>query len=187
MFVSQVGGGMEALPGSVVAGVIQVLEERAIGAGTVTRDGLKDHLNDVLKDSGLLATVDRLVGLCSEGRPNPNPVEGRNENDAEAGNAGDGDGHGFRPFCWGGHLRRVRQDFTFPKGGPLTAWIFYLCGDGTKGYPPYRSNYLRPPLPLRMGSGETRVFHTWYSFLKISTLGMLCDGESAPCCIQKAY
>jgi len=74
MFVSQVGGGMEALPGSVVAGVIQVLEERAIGAGTVTRDGLKDHLNDVLKDSGLLATVDRLVGLCSEGRPNANPA-----------------------------------------------------------------------------------------------------------------
>lgn len=53
------------IPDKVVEGVTGVLEERAIGAGTVTRDGLKAHLNEVLRESGLTATVATLAGLVS--------------------------------------------------------------------------------------------------------------------------
>ena len=135
----QMGDAIGTIPATVVTGLTVVLEERAIGAGTVTRDGLKEQLNDVLQESGLTATVDKLVSLCStsQGRQlsqevAPFPPAPEQEEGAEA-------SHGCTPFLWGGRLARVREDFTFPKGGPLTAWTFYLCGDEAQGYPPYRS------------------------------------------------
>ena len=41
-------------------------------------------------------------------------------------------------FSWGGRLRQVPEDFTFPKGSPRIAWLNYCCGDPDKAYPPLR-------------------------------------------------
>ena len=67
------------IPDKVVAGVTDVLEERAIGAGTVTRDGLKSHLNEVLRESGLTETVETLAGLVSSSQGARLPRAGEGE------------------------------------------------------------------------------------------------------------
>ena len=43
-----------------VAGVAQILEERAIGAGTVTRDGLQTMITTCLRDAGVMNILERL-------------------------------------------------------------------------------------------------------------------------------
>jgi hypothetical protein len=47
------GSLFESTGSKIVADIIQVLEERAIGAGTVTRDGLENVFRSVLEDTGI--------------------------------------------------------------------------------------------------------------------------------------
>lgn len=102
----------------VVGGVTQVLEDRAIGAGTVTRDGLRNMLNEVLNKAGLFEAVERM--RASSGAPSAPPNQAQESN----------------LFMWNGSFHRVPQTFTFPVGGALVCWQHYCCGDATKGYPP---------------------------------------------------
>ena len=45
-------------------------------------------------------------------------------------------------YTWRGKLRRVPENFAFPKGNIATVWMLWCLGDQRRGYPPYRR--LRP-------------------------------------------
>lgn len=114
---------------STVAGVVKELEDRAIGAGTVTREGMESLLNEILQRTHL----NELWGAIENLRiPLPVPVVTEESIPNES----------RQPFMWNDSLHRVPQDFEFPDATPLLCWQLWLCGDDSKGYPPYKT--LRP-------------------------------------------
>lgn len=56
--VTKLAPRLEAVKADVVSGITHVLEERAIGAGTVTRDGLQQAIGDALNP--VMAMLQRL-------------------------------------------------------------------------------------------------------------------------------
>ena len=118
---------MDAVPqlvAQVIEGVTQVLEDRAIGAGTVTRDGLHDMLKDILSQAGVYDAVKALRGSSL-------PAANSSGSSSEAAATG-------TAYLWGGSFHLVPEDFSFPVGSALVAWQHYVCGNSSKGYPPLR-------------------------------------------------
>lgn len=116
------------LVGDVVSGVAQILEERAIGAATVTRHGLSEMLTDVFQSSPLYESLSSFLKL-QNGSANTNS------------SSSSSNGHSRRPitpYAWGGRFHLVPQDFSLPDGSALLAWQHYLCGDESHGYPPLK-------------------------------------------------
>jgi hypothetical protein len=111
------------IPSTVVEGVMAELESRAIGAGTVTRSGLKDLLNDCLSEAGVFDLVNKL----STGIQLQSAVAENELITASADNA--------RVHFWGGKLHILPEDFTFPNCGVLVAWQIWCCGDASKQIP----------------------------------------------------
>lgn len=107
----------------IINGVINVLEERAIGAGTVTRDGLEEMIDRCIGKTGILELVAQQNGgseVTSRAQQvSLQPVS-------------------YEPFFWGGRYHRLPQDFTFPKAGLLVAWQIWCCGNALKRYVPLR-------------------------------------------------
>jgi hypothetical protein len=116
---------IEAMPPTVIDGVVKELEERAIGAGTVTIDGLEKQLESVLARSGVL-------GLLSEIRQQKQPMHPIHPIQAP-------ESFGFQSYNCGGAYHRVPEDFDFPNAGPLTCWKLWCLGDTVKMYPPNRT------------------------------------------------
>lgn len=115
-------GQKEALKESVtgvIEGIVQELEDRAIGAGTVTRHGLEDMLMSCLTAAG--------VGQSSSSSHMENLVaqEATRTNQCNL-------------FFWNGQMARLPQDFKFPTGGPCIAWQYWCCGNEIRQYPPLR-------------------------------------------------
>jgi hypothetical protein len=54
---------LEVIVPRIVGGVTTVLEEKAVGFGTITRDGLEVMLKGVLEDTGVLDLVRRGGGV----------------------------------------------------------------------------------------------------------------------------
>lgn len=111
----------------VVDGVINVLEERAIGAGTVTSNGLENTINKCLDKCGVFKLVDKIDQLG-----NPKSTE-RNKNLTST----------ALPFMNGdGRYSIVPSNFQFPDCGVLQAWQQWCRGDNLKKYPPFK--FLKP-------------------------------------------
>ena len=101
-----------------VEGVTQVLEDRAIGAGTVTFDGLRNMLRSV-------------VGECN------GPPRATDTNQTESQNAintGPGIWHHY-----GGRFHRVPQNFELPNGSAEQLWIHWCCGNATLQFAPLKN------------------------------------------------
>ena len=101
---------------NAINGLIQVLEDRAIGSGTVTYDGLTETINttmkNVLESTGVLALLaaNQTANTAVAQDLNPNPVAVQSE-----------------LFYWNGRYRQIPEDFEFPKGGVaiiFQAWFF---------------------------------------------------------------
>ena len=108
------------LPDIVTGRVVDVLEERAIGAGTVTRDGLRELLQSALEEAGLPRAIHRL--------------EHPEENKEQVGDVP----ALFRDFEWGGSIHSVPQDFSFPTVSTMIMFQLWCCGDPVKGIKPFR-------------------------------------------------
>ena len=113
----------------VVQGVIEVLEERAIGAGTVTRDGLHDMIGECLSEFGLTTLVAELRSQRVD-----NGLVTNNENSQQLND----ESRQRQMFMWGGRFRHIPEDFSFPKTGIYYAWQQWLLGNREKQYPPLR-------------------------------------------------
>jgi hypothetical protein len=107
--------------GRVIEGIAKDLEDRAIGARTVTRDGLKEMLLQTLQNAGLMRAVERLENPIAAPA---SPVINRNVQG--------------QMYMWGGRLARLPEDFVFPSGSVRIAWQHWCCGNTSKGYPPLR-------------------------------------------------
>jgi hypothetical protein len=120
---------VDAAVPKMVDGVIEVLEERAIGAGTVTRNGLESMLTSVLDKAGLFQAVEM--------------IRKRDASDAQmvssSSVAHGSDERKQQAYLWGGSFHRVPESFSFPVGGVRVCWQQYCCGDSTKGYPPLKA------------------------------------------------
>ena len=108
------------IPPTVVSGVADLLEERAVGANTVTRNGLREMLRDLLQP---LQT--RLDTLAEGGTALASNTSSEQETPVH-----------WQAFFWGGRFRRVPQDFELPKGGMRTTFQQWCLGNPAKGHPP---------------------------------------------------
>ena len=106
--VDQIVPAVDGVVPKIVQGVTAVLEEKAVGLGTVTTNGLKEMLAQVLRETG----VEELVQSARNGRIGPIEEDAAN---AE------------RPavrslHMWGDMLHMVPEDFELPRSGLLQAW-----------------------------------------------------------------
>ncbi len=104
----------------IIDGIILELEKRAIGAGTVTRDGLKESLMSCLEEAGVMKVVKQL------NTPTINEE------------LGDEVPQQYQVYSWGGGLHLFPEDFEFPGGSVLNIWEQWCCGNPNMGYPPLR-------------------------------------------------
>ncbi|KAG7378591.1 hypothetical protein PHYPSEUDO_009899 [Phytophthora pseudosyringae] len=115
---------IEATRVDTVRDIISELGKRAIGAGTVTYDGLHAAIRTCLQDAG----VDDLV------RQLTNP-QSQNAQDTEA----TVEVSEQQPcYFWGGKFRRVPADFIIPDCSARHIWVLWMCGNKAKQVPPLR-------------------------------------------------
>jgi hypothetical protein len=110
-------------PRSTAALVMQELEKRAVEAGTLTRDGRREMLEQLLQEAGVTKMVSRIEELQSGGPVTSDPSESE------------------RPHyhLWSGKFHRLPSTYTHPSGTALMAWQCWCCPDTHKGYPPLHS------------------------------------------------
>ena len=116
---------MAAVP-KMVDGVLEVLEERPIGAGTVTRNGLESMLTSVLDKAGLFQAVEM--------------IRKRDASDVQMVSSSSV-----------AHGSDERKQQAYLWGGVRVCWQQYCCGDSTKGYP-----HLKALQPRDMPSANLR-------------------------------
>jgi hypothetical protein len=107
----------------VVNGVETVLEERAIGAGTVTRDGLEVLLKKSLQDTGIFEIVDHL----RERSTPTTSVESIRTPEPQ-----------YTVHLWNGKFHQVPIDYDLPNCGVLQAWQHWCLGDSQRKIAPLR-------------------------------------------------
>lgn len=100
----------------VVDGVIQELERRAFGAGTVTRDGLREKLLDCL----------RFVGFGQRNVDEEAPEDAQRNESITAVHA------------WGGALHLLPENFEFPSVPVRDGWLLWVLVDSHRGFLPFR-------------------------------------------------
>ena len=106
----------------IINGVMEKLEEKAVGLGTVTQSGLTEALMKCLEDAGVMRIVRNI-----ENPPAPAAVS-RSTAVRDT----------TPVYCWGGKLHNFPKEFTFPKCGVLEAWRYWCVGDELRGYPPLK-------------------------------------------------
>ena len=106
----------------IIEGVMQKLEEKAVGLGTVTQVGLSDTIMKCLEEAGVMRVVRAIEN------PPSNACETQSTSRTPR-NAS---------YNWGGKLHFFPEDFQFPKGTPLEAWRYWCVGDELNGYPPLK-------------------------------------------------
>jgi len=117
------------LVGEVVSGMSDLLEEKAVGAGTVTRHGLAEYMTEVWESSPLYKSLSAFLA--------------QHDSSASSASSALSSTSSAHPqvttaHMWGGRFHLVPQDFSLPDGSALLAWQQYLCGDPARGYPPIR-------------------------------------------------
>lgn len=120
----------------VISGVVEQIEERAMVANTVTRDGLENVLNTCLERAGIFDLVQQ-VGSLRNGTLNSQPPDHNNHNNHNNNDTSNDDDPNCL-FYWGGKFHRIPEDFEFPDGSINMAWINWCLKNTSKGYPPLR-------------------------------------------------
>ena len=107
----------------IILDIVKELEDRAIGARTVTYDGLQDTIRKCFKEVGIDDLVHRSRNPCQEGRvtvPNASNIRER------------------LAHYWGGRFRRLPEDFSFLDITARQLWLLWVCGDETRNIRPLR-------------------------------------------------
>jgi len=140
---------IDAAVPKIVEGVTVVLEERSIAASTVTRNGLKDMLTQILDEAGVYKAVEAMrkpphtaASVLEPLKPSPS----------------------LPAYMWAGKFHLVPENFAFPNGSTLAAWQSYMAGDSSKGYPP-----LRKLSPLDMPSKNMRKRLSDFKFIWVAS------------------
>ena len=123
----RLGDVVDILPPRLRDIVVKELEDRAMVAGTITRDGMRQLLDDI----GLPEVVARLGRLEQGGIPPPLPAPA-------ASDAASGPTSQPTMFMWGGKFRRLPESFEFPSMTALSAWQLWCCGDASQRLPPFK-------------------------------------------------
>lgn len=103
----------------VVQDIILELEERAIGAKTVTFDGLNDMIESCLERSGITSLVDHIRSNRSHDNQICNNEVGQSANES-------------------GKYRRLPDTFSFSDCGPRHLYMLWVFGNKNEGWPPFR-------------------------------------------------
>lgn len=111
---------IENVPDAVVKGVVVELEKRAIGASTVTTDGLKEMLQLTLKEAGLLDVFNKLKSL------EENSLKSVNKNNEVQ----FPDSNTF--------LINLPKNFDLPSSPPHTMWMLWHFGNSQQSIPPLK-------------------------------------------------
>lgn len=122
---------------NVEKAVRDVLEEKAIETGSITRAGLEDFVESRLsqKIDALGASLAALIRPSSELDRNNNDLvaqEGEEEEHAAAAP------RMFPLYNHRGRFRRVPADFVFSSGTPRHVFLLWYHGNPRQGVPPYR-------------------------------------------------
>ena len=104
-----------ALPNQVAERVKEVIEEKGVAAGNITKDLLQTMLDNSLQN---FASSARLIQ-----QPSEIAVEEQRS---------------WSRFDWGGAFHFLPQDFEFPKVELLTAWRLWWLGNQRLKYIPYK-------------------------------------------------
>ena len=147
-----------------VQGIEAVLENRAIGAGTVTRDGLQDVLSTAITD---MLQQHGVIDFINNQNIQTNLTPQHNEGPAEF-NPSDNTTH-----FWGGRFHLVPENFEFPSVGPRLAFQYWCNGDSRLLYPPLR---LLQPIDMQTSNLKKRLCDFKYLMNKI--LGLLRDRDA---------
>jgi hypothetical protein len=123
---------IEASRDQTVQRIMDGLEERAVGAGTVTHHGVQRLLDAQL--APLMAAMDRLERGGGVIQQQEAVVAGNAPPDA----AVNAPAEARQLYVWGGRFNLVPEDFQFPNTSTKIAWQLWCCGDAEKGYPPLR-------------------------------------------------
>lgn len=91
---------------NTVKDIVQVLEENAVGFNTVTRNGLEETIKKVMLDAGLKELLDSVR--------NPAPSQPSSSSSSSSGPTDASMTPTLHPWK-NGSLRRVPEDFQFPK------------------------------------------------------------------------
>ena len=130
--VSILGPNLASMPTQVAKEIEKILEERAIGAGTVTRDGLSDLLKNILKDSGLNRLIENMNSNA--------PIQESDSRGLEKNSNLNLPTNGVNYRWSNGLFYRLPEDFELSSvNNTLTAWQLWCCGNPSKGHPPYKS------------------------------------------------
>jgi hypothetical protein len=122
--VSDVVPALHKVASDVIRGVVEEIENRALSAGTVTRDGMETLILTCLEKSGLSQLARRLDNSVTL-----EPDQMVSSVISQVPNL----------HVWGGRFNLIPQDFSFPNGCSMIAWKYWMCGDHEKQYPPLRS------------------------------------------------
>eukprot|EP00834_Sanchytrium_tribonematis_P008005 NODE_831_length_3642_cov_0.596669.p1 type:complete len:758 gc:universal NODE_831_length_3642_cov_0.596669:113-2386(+) len=116
---------LERTAQATVNAIVVELEERAIGAGTVTRDGLLGLLNDsifgVLNQHGIIHAIQNM-----------------NHNNQIRAPQANSSPHNDTNSFWNMMSRQLPADFKLHPVNILIAFQLWCLGDESKSYPPYR-------------------------------------------------
>lgn len=122
------------IPKQVVDEVNNALEERAVNAGTVTRDGLQEMITACLAQAGVQDMVANFRSNGSGATSNNNNAEQQPEEVAPLPT----DEQRLKVFHYDEKFWLVPQGFQLPSGNGLLAWQYWCCGDPSRDWPPFR-------------------------------------------------
>jgi len=135
---SELVAGLNGVVEKTVEGVTKVLEDRAVGMNTVTKDGLQQSLQ-----AALAPFAEKLDSILQH--QETSSVQPAAESSAIIAQ------HDCQLYLWGGTFHRVPEDFDFPRVTVWLAFQLWWLGDPGKKYPPL--NVLQPS---DMGSEAVR-------------------------------
>jgi hypothetical protein len=118
--IEELQRGVSEITEKVVSGVVEVLEQRALGVGTVTYDGLREMLQSVVEP--VLRSVS---GNHSE-------TESKLEEESQESS------RTYQTYMYDGAFFLVPQDFDFPKSTVLQIWQRWWFPDEINGLPPLK-------------------------------------------------
>lgn len=104
---------LEGLVPAVVEGVARVIEEKAINAQTLTREGCQELLMDALRQGGVFELVEQIR----------NPQQNQQQQYAQP------RAHQHPVYQYGGQFYKVPEGFVLPTGTVEQAWYQWMCRD----------------------------------------------------------
>jgi hypothetical protein len=111
--IKQVLPAIDTITERTVNGINKLLEDKAIGAGSVTREGLKEILRDEFSKYMAADIWQR------KNEVNATEVSQQTQQ--------------LQLFTWGGRINRLPEDYNLPSGTVQSAFLIWMTPDSSKG------------------------------------------------------